>query len=87
VDVASARYIMGLGSSCNATIRRPRDGSLRCGVYRVEIVAVDTSYRASDSKWFGTDGILTSSAFGKSRHKTISHGFLQCGVRGVEIVM
>ena len=41
---------MSLGSSGNATIRRPRDGSLRCGVYRVEIVAVDTFYRAGDSR-------------------------------------
>jgi hypothetical protein len=40
---------MSLGSSGNATIRRPQDGLLRCGVYRVEIVAVDTSYRAGDS--------------------------------------
>ena len=39
---------MSLGSSGNATIRRPRDDSLRCGVYRVENVAVDTSYRAGD---------------------------------------
>ena len=38
---------MSLGVSGNATIRRPLGGSLRCGVYRVEIVAVDTYYRAS----------------------------------------
>lgn len=42
--------LMSLGSSGNATIRRPRDGSLRCGVYRVGVMIVDPSYRTGGSK-------------------------------------
>ena len=44
---------MSLGSSGNATIRRPRGGSLRCGVYRVGIVAVDTSLPCWCQEWCG----------------------------------
>jgi hypothetical protein len=59
---------MSLGSSGNATIRRPQDGLLRCGVYRVGIVAVDTFYRAGDSNGSAMMGqvALASSDFGRA---------------------